>query len=222
MKTLIVVPVLARPQRVQPLIDSIAAATTLPHRVLFVANRSDLAELDAIKAARAEVLIVPDAQGSYCRKVNAAYRQSEEPLLFLAADDLAFHPGWLEAAHARLDGTTQVVGTNDLGNPRVLAGEHSTHSLVTRAYCDDPGATADQPRTVLYEGYRHWYCDDELVQVARARGVFTAATDSHVEHLHPFFGKADDDDTYRLGTQRKARDQRVFQRRSRIWKAVTT
>lgn len=215
--TLIVVPVLNRPDSVAPLLESIEAATPESHRVLFVADETDRDELAAIGATGADVLVVAKSRVSYPCKVNAAYRETSEPLLFLAADDVRFHPGWLTAALRQLDGAIQVVGTNDLGNARVIAGEHSTHTLVTRVYCDDPGGTADKPGMVLHEGYRHWYCDDELVGVAKSRGVFAAAADSIVEHFHPYHGKAERDATYKLGERRRADDRRLFRRRSRLW-----
>jgi hypothetical protein len=37
------------------------------------------------------------------------------------------------------------------------------------------------------------------------RGVYAHAFDSIVEHLHPMVGKAEDDDTYRLGRQHTRR-----------------
>lgn len=215
---LIIVPVLNRPQNVLSLIESIEAATPEAHRTLFVADETDVDEIDAINAAGAECLVVPKRRVSYPCKVNSAYAVSEEPLLFLAADDVSFHPGWLTAAAAKLDGSVQVVGTNDLGNPRVINGEHSTHTLVTRSYCDSPGATADAARTVLHEGYRHWYCDDELIGVAKRRGAFVSASDSIVEHFHPFFGKAKKDETYRAGESRKKADSRLHSQRSRQWR----
>lgn len=215
--TIIIVPVLARPHRVLPTLESIASATTSPHRVLFVVSDSDAEERDALEDAGAEHLVVDDRHGSYPCKVNRAYKASSEPLLFLAADDLDFHPGWLEAATGQLAHGAMVVGTNDLGNARVLAGTHSTHTLVTRGYADSPGATADRRNTVLHEGYRHWYCDDELVGVARRRGVYSHAHDAVVEHLHPYHGKADRDRTYAAGEAGRRLDRREHARRLSMW-----
>lgn len=215
--TVILVPVLARPHRVEPLLTAIWEATNEPHRVLFVATETDTDELAAINAAGADALIGPWV--TYPEKINAGYRETTEPWMFLAADDIAPHVGWLSEAQAvGYANRALVVGTNDLGNPRVLAGEHSTHTLVDRRYCDHPGATATQRGSVLHEGYQHWYCDDELVGVAKKRGVFASASDSVVEHLHPFFGKAEHDATYRKGEQRKRADLREHQRRRRRWK----
>lgn len=222
MTTVILVPVLDRPHRVEPLIESIAAATTEPHRVLFVASADDQAERDALYDARAEVLVVPRERGSYPCKINDGYRSTTEPYLFLAADDLQFHSGWLSAALAHMTGDVRVVGTNDLYNPRVLAGTHSTHTLVRRSYCHSPGATADAEQTVLCEQYRHSFTDDELIGVARARGVYAHAHDSVVEHLHPFAKKAPRDATYNLGARHVRRDEKVHLRRRAAWTSASS
>lgn len=198
--------------------DAFAASTPEPHRLLFVVSRDDREELRALESEGAEFLIA--SVGSYPAKVNLAYRATDEPVLFLAADDLAPREGWLSAALACLDAGALVVGTNDLGNPRVLAGEHSTHTLVSRAYCDSPGAAFGQPGAVLHEGYHHWYVDDELVGLARHRGVYAHAHDSVVEHLHPYHGKAPHDATYRVGERRKRQDLAEFARRAGGWGAA--
>lgn len=211
----ILVPVLGRPHRVAPLVSSIKGATPGPHRIVFVVTEDDTAERDAIAEAGLEPLVVARRDVSYPVKINAGYRATTEPWLFLAADDVDFRPGWLDAAFAEVDEGVHVVGTNDLGNGRVVAGTHSTHSLVRRSYCDDPGATADRAGEVLHEGYRHWFVDDELVGVAQCRGVYRHAHDAVVEHLHPYHGKAEVDRTYRLGEQRRRDDKRRFLKRQR-------
>lgn len=213
----IVVPVLGRPQNVAPLIQSVEAATPSGYRLLFVATETDRAEIDALEAFSADFVTI-DEPGTYARKINLGARCSTEPLLFTAADDLRFHRGWLTAARALLDGTVQVVGTNDLGNPRTVRGEHSTHTLVTREYIDGPGGVADgEPGQVLCELYPHEYCDDEFIQTAKARGVYAHAFDSHVEHLHYLWGKGEDDDTYRLGRSRTRKGRLLFRQRRRLW-----
>lgn len=222
MSVLIIVPVLRRPHGVAPLIESIEAATPSPHRVVFVCTEDDHAERDAVEAAGADMLVLPGRRqpGDYARKINFAYRESEEPVLFLAADDLIFHPGWYETASALFSDTIQVVGTNDLGNQRVMNGGHSTHTLVTRRYCDERG-TIDRPGEVLHEGYGHWYVDDEFIQTAQARGAFAPCLESIVEHLHPAWKKGEPDAIYRLGQSKSSADRRIYsQRKNRIHAAA--
>lgn len=216
--TLVVVPVLNRPHRVAPLIASLASATPEPHRLVFVCTDSDGPEIDAVTAAGAERLAIPaNSIGDYAMKINHAYRHSGEPFLFTGADDLDFRPGWLTAALAKMaDPAVGVVGTNDMGSPRVIAGEHSTHSLVRRSYVDEFG-TIDEPRKVLHEGYAHEFVDDEFVQTAMHRGAWAFAGESLVEHLHPCWGKAPSDPMYALQRRRMHQGRKIFARREQLW-----
>ena len=82
---------------------------------------------------------------------------------------------------------------------------------------DRPGATADQPGTVLYDGYVHEYVDDELVGVAKRRRAFAFAENSVVEHLHSTYGKAPDDPIYSQQGARMRASSSLFRRRRRLW-----
>ena len=220
----VIVPVLRRPHRVAPFLSSLSAATPEPHRIEFVATAGDspmIAEI--LRLAEDDPAIVlhvlaPNATGDYARKVNHAYRSSSAPFLFLAADDLDFRPGWLPAALAPFaDPAIGVVGTQDLApTPRSLAGEHATHCMIRRRYADDLG-TIDEPGKILHEGYPHEYVDDELVETAKARGAWTFAADSVVEHLHPSWGKASRDALYNGQRRRMEAGRRVYLRRRGLW-----
>lgn len=212
----VIVPMLGRPHRVRPVLESFGA--TADCRVLFVCSPDDTPVRAEIAAAGGEHICVAKRfpRGDYAIKVNVAYRATSEPLLFLAADDLDPHPGWFDAATALLSDGVGVVGTNDLTNPRTANGAHSTHSLVTRAYADELG-TIDEPGQVLHEGYWHEFVDDELVGTAKARGAFAHAADSHVEHLHPMGGKAPMDAMYRMQAKRMRVSRPLFERRRQLW-----
>lgn len=218
MKLAVLVPVLGRPHRVEPLVASIRAATPLPHRVMFIADAGDGDEIRAVQeCAGADLLVVGGAQRwSYARKINAAARATTEPLLFTGADDLAFRTGWLDAALSMMRGDVSVVGVNDLGTARVREGRHATSFLVRRGYLER--GTVDEPGLLMHEGYHHNFPDDELVETARARGSIAFATDAVVEHLHPHFGRAEDDPTYALGRSHFREDRNLFLTRRRLWR----
>jgi hypothetical protein len=219
----ILVPVLARPHRVALLMADVAAATPTPHRLLFVVGENDRGELAALRKAGADFLVVPSHRRKYSCKINDGVAATDEPLIFTGADDLHFHPRWLDEAVAAMDlGSAfdggppcRVVGTNDLTNPRVMAGEHSTHSLVPRAYVER--GTIDEPGVLLHEGYPHEYVDDEFVGTAIARGLFVSAPRSVVEHLHPYRKLAPVDATYRLAWQGRPAGKRLYEKRRVLW-----
>ena len=207
--TAVIVPVLNRPQNAAPFMASLRATTGLA-TVYAVATFDDADTAKAWEAAGATVLYADGI--SFASKVNAGHAQTTEPWLFIVGDDVRFHPGWLDHAQAASAGH-DVVGTNDLGNPRVMRGEHATHMLIRRTYADAVGASWDGPGSVCHEGYRHWYVDDEIVTAARQRGAFAHAPGAVVEHLHPLWGKGSTDDVYELGQESQAADRDLFQKR---------
>lgn len=204
--TAVIVPVLRRPQNAEPFMASLRASTGLA-KVYAVASEGDDETIAAWIQAGATVIQGTDIGVSFAAKVNAGYAMTEEPWLFITGDDVRFHPGWLD--HLQATGG-DVIGTNDLGNPRVIRGEHATHMLIRRSYVDEHGASWDGPKVVCHEGYRHWYVDDEIVTVARSRGVFSHAPGAVVEHLHPIWGKGEPDDVYALGQESQEADRALF------------
>lgn len=225
----IVVPLLRRPHRISPLLQSIGAATPEPHRVTLVVSADDPETLAVAEAHEDSVVRVlgcdwpGGSPGDYARKTNSAVAWNRDTeWVFTGADDLDFHPGWLTNALEGQPDRIGVIGTNDLFNPRVVTGTHSTHSLVRRSYAEHPGGAWGEPGTVLHEGYPHEFCDDELVGVARARGRFAWRGSSVVEHLHPYAGKAPRDEVYDLGHSLNAQAGALFKARSAAWNPART
>jgi glycosyltransferase involved in cell wall biosynthesis len=212
--TAVIVPVLNRPRNAAPFMDSLRASTGLA-TVYAVADADDKETIRAWERVGATVLIRPGIGrvGTFAQKVNHGYRHTSQPWLFLTGDDVRFRPGWLDQAQATAGAKFNVVGTNDLGNPRVTSGEHATHLLVRRSYVDEQGASWDGPGVVAHEGYRHWFVDDEIVTVAKQRGTWAPSLAAVVEHLHPIFGKAESDPTYRLGQSFIEQDRALFEQR---------
>lgn len=211
-ETAVIVPVLGRPQNAAPFMASLRASTGLA-TVYAICDEDDTDTIDAWRAAGAGVIRRDGSQGTFAEKVNVGYARTEEPWLFLVGDDVRFHPGWLDQAQAAARDGAHVIGTNDLHNPRVVAGEHATHLLIRRAYVDERGSSWDGPGVVTHEGYAHNFPDDEIVTVAKQRGVWAMASHARVEHLHPAWGIGEDDETYRLGRKRFEEDRDLFQAR---------
>lgn len=216
-EVVIVIPVLARPQNAERVLRSIEDATPEPHSVLFVATKGDREEIRELQRLGADYLAIPSNEvGDYAVKVNAGYRLTGEPLIFTGADDLTFHPGWFAAAKAKLTPNIGVVGTNDLGNPRVKQGKHSTHSLFRREYADL--GTIDEPRKIYHEGYPHVFCDDEAIETAQARRAFAFAKDSVVEHQHPHWRKGEHDAVYKMAEDSVTPGRVLFRQRRPLWR----
>jgi hypothetical protein len=210
-ETAVVVPAL-RYANAQRFMDSLRASTGLA-RAYAVARPDEPEAIAAWKAAGADVITDPGC-ATFAERINAGYRQTGEPWLFVTGDDVRFQPGWLDHAQAVAGASHHVIGTNDLANPRVTAGHHATHMLVRRSYAAERGASWDGPDVVCHEGYRHWFVDDEIVTVAKQRGVWAMALGSRVEHLHPLYGTAEMDEVYELGQSHVEADRALFERRA--------
>jgi glycosyltransferase involved in cell wall biosynthesis len=209
----IIIPVLNRPHRVQPLLENIHAVTTVNHQIVFVCTVGDRAELKEVHANGHDPLLVRGGTGEYARKINHGFLHTTQPWVLLAADDLLFQHGWDTQA---LQHHAGVIGTNDLGNPQVKAGRHSTHPIVQRDYINQHGGTFnDGPGLVYHTGYSHQWCDTELVTAAQARKQWVFVRGSVIEHLHPHWGKADNDDVYRKGMRDYRADQALYTTRLR-------
>jgi hypothetical protein len=218
----VLVPVMGRPEHAEPFMQSLRASTGLA-TAYAVCDHDDTEAVNAWKEAGATVIAAPAKAafeqmrpGSFAEKVNVGYYETTEPWMLLVGSDVRFHPGWLDQALAAAGDHNHVIGTNDLGNPRVMAGEHATHPLIRRSYVDEVGASWDGPGVVAHEGYRHWFVDDEIVTAAKQRGVWATALASRVEHLHPLWGKAEPDEVHRLGQLHAEADKALFEARLTI------
>jgi hypothetical protein len=215
--TAVIVPVMRRPQNAAPFMESLAGSGAGDlARVYAVVDPDDTATADAWDAAGARVVTLPEGRlGSFAVKANHGYTETTEPWVLLVGDDVKFHPGWLDHAQAAAARTSaSVVGTNDMHNPRVTAGEHATHPMLRRSYVDEQGASWGGPGVLCHEGYGHWFVDDEIVRVAKSRGVWVSAEASRIEHLHPMFGLAEDDEVYQRGQATADQDRELFLARS--------
>jgi len=213
----VLVPVLGRPHRVEPLARSFAETASVDvARLYFIAQQSDRDEISAIRDAGYEPIVVPNANRSWARKINIGYRETHERWMLLGADDLQFHAGWIRAIGALLMSHPGVIGTNDLGNSATIRGSHSTHPLVRRTYAKIMG-TVDTRDRVLHDGYDHNYPDTELIATARKRDMYIHSRECVIEHLHPAWGKAISDATYERGQKNYQQDSQLFQHRQKAY-----
>lgn len=213
MNLAVLVPVLRRPHRVEPLLESLFAVTP-DARVIFLTDREDTDERAAITPLVGAKVWMIDCGGNYAQKINTGVRNSDELLLFFGADDLHFHPGWYEAAVEKLTEGIGVVSTRDLCNARNAKGNLATHPLVTREYAELGAIDGGGP---LHEGYPHEYVDQEFTETAMFRNAYAFAPDSVVEHLHPQVGKAPMDDLYAAQQTRMRAGYRIYRRRRHLW-----
>lgn len=213
----VLLPVLGRPHRVFPLLENLTTSTSVPLRILFLCSVGDREELEAVKEAVVKrpnvsftVLDHPPAKGQYAKKINLGYEKTEQPWLFLGADDIHFHLGWAEIALSAAGDNLHVISFNDKMNYFVRQGLLATHSLIRRSYIDEVGGSLDGPGSIYYEGYNHNFVDCELSVLARNRGVFTYVRAATIEHMHPLAKRSEMDATYEAGLADFAVDRSTF------------
>lgn len=207
----ILIPVLARPHRVRPVLES-AQRTTPCADVLFIADPDDTDQLEVLTLEGAD-FIAPG--GTYAEKINLGVRECDSPLIFAGADDITFIPGWFEAAKSHLTDQIRVVGVTDDVTERNRLGHHAPHFLIARDYALLP--TIDGGRGPFSTAYKHNFCDNELIGTAEKRGAISISTEARVHHSHPFDGSGESDSTYEKGRSSYRQDQRTFRRRRRLW-----
>jgi len=211
----ILVPVLGRPRNVTPLLESLEV-TKEPHEVFFICSPGDLEQIASCQASGRETWIVDWHPGAadFAKKINWMFERTEAQWVFQAADDVRFYPGWDETAlRVAKSRAKSVIGTNDLHNEAVKRGLQATHVLFRRDYIERHGGTQDNTGRVFCELYDHQYVDLEFCETAKRRGEWAFAKQSIVEHLHPHWGLAEDDETYRKAVRRSGPDRRLYQKR---------
>ena len=168
--------------------------------------------------ANVEFVSTGEPHTSYAEKVNLAAERSVADWLLPVGDDCTFTDGWFDEA-AAVSAHYDVIGTNDsepgrVRNPHVAVGSHADHFLVRRDYIDDEGASLDGPGTFMPTAYRHWYVDREVVQLARARGVFGFAENCRVIHHHPGYdgdeAAREADPVYMTAVEHQAGDEKTW------------
>lgn len=219
-KIAVIVPVIERPWAAEPFMESWRATTEGKSTVYPVPHDAPTyAAWDEAMARNGYArppIIGPEGSTTFAKKVSFAYRVTYEPYLLLVGDDVQFHPGW-ESAALRVAQDYPVVSTNDghRDDLHLLA----IHPMFSRKYLDEQGATVDGPGTLAHEGYYHAYVDQEWSFVARRRGVLGYAPDCLIEHLHPLWGKGEEDHIYELGNAHNDEDRELCVKRLEAWEA---
>lgn len=218
----IVIPTLGRSRKLFPLLWNIVQTTPIGiFEVYFVVNRHDMASQHTVRAMSGPVHMVLAEEPGYPKAVNIGIRASNERLIAIVNDDVKFHDGWWDGLRKALTGDVMVVGTNDL-SPHTANGDACTQPVVKRSYIVSPGGAYGEPGIAMHEGYSHNFSETELWQLAWQRGVAAFAPECVIEHVHPNWGKAEVDDTYREGSQRPGgweHDHALFLERSELWQS---
>jgi glycosyltransferase involved in cell wall biosynthesis len=149
----------------------------------------------------------PEMRGC-SRAWNDALAASSGDPVVLAADDLEFQAGWLEAALETLghfDGGWGLVGFND-GHWR---DELSTHYLMSRRFVVEVLGGV-----IAWECYEHSFNDVEANERAKRAGRYAWCENAHVRHNHWLFGDRPQDETDTRLLGRHPESHQAYQQRA--------
>lgn len=153
----------------------------------------------------------PEGDTRFVKRIQSMYEQTDEEWFLTGADDVVFHPGWLEEARPYMH-THSVISFDDMCNPNVPG----TNFLIRRSYIEEQSGVIDSPNTVFCQDYFHNFCDNELVETASKRREFVKC-DGKIEHYHHTIGKAENDKIYQLAQSRWNEDAETFHQRRHLW-----
>lgn len=219
----VVVPTYGRSGRMEPLARNILENSQTPVKVFFVVEEDDAQSVAEAERLNKDLVsfVLNARKKTYAGAVNTAARYllpQGFDYLFLGADDLDFRTGWdVEALETAKETGAQVIGTNDLHNPYVLAGTHATHYLIDCRYLTREPYDPDMVGQVLYEGYDHNYTDTEFIGAAKAASIFAPCMTAVVEHRHPDWGMSPADATFAKTRAHLREDEALFNSRRHLW-----
>ncbi len=208
----IVVPVMRRPQNAERFTKSLRESDA-DAEVFAVYDAEDAATREAWEAAGAWMVLAETGE-SYACKVNWAFQFVTTPWVFICGDDVIFDPEWFKPIRYIINRQPEirVIGVPDGSGS---TADFAPHFLLAADYVTERGASWDGPGVVCHEGYRHNYVDNEIIDVAKKRGVWHLCRTSLVEHLHPAWRKGEWDEVYKIGVDSAPADAALYERRMR-------
>lgn len=177
-----------RPDMAERCVTELRATTTGHQLEVIAAVDADPESRDRLKPLVDRLLYSDEYRG--CSKAwNDALAASTGEYLVLAADDLTWTDGWLDAAlftMAQFEGGWGFVGFND-GN---WDASLSTHYLMHRRLIVEVFGGR-----VAWECYRHSFNDTEANERAKRAGRYAWCENARVGHQHWLFGGRAQDET---------------------------
>lgn len=124
------------------------------------------------------------------RAWNDALALSTGDPVILAADDLVFEAGWLDAALAQMAEFGEGGGLVGFNDGHGLGPDLSTHYMVSRQLIVQAFGGV-----IAWEEYKHSFNDEEACARAKVVGRYAWCETARVTHRHWIFGSRAQDDT---------------------------
>lgn len=216
MKLGIYCPTRGRPHKLKAVADNLKQNTKNEYQLYWGVEPFDRESILAAKDTGYPV-ILNEGEPTYSDALQTIFEQTDEPVFLWANDDFYFLPNWDEGPVKMMENSPNigVLGLHD-GNPNT---NYTAISLIRRSYVLDEGSVIDMPGRVLYP-YNHNFCDNELTETAKHKGMWDKYLDEAIHHQHPTFTWLGDfpmDDTYRNNNKKDAQDANLFHSRRHLW-----
>lgn len=175
----ILIPQRGRSAQIKRCLELILANTSYPnYEVILICDRDDLASVKGIpKHKRIKVIVDPSSKRQmFVGKVNYGFRISKGKFLVYLANDVEVTKDWLTEAMKTILGTfpggVGLVAFNHGGRDK-----HAYHGLISRKFVNQY-----LKDNIFYPGYIHFWCDLELVAIAKKHNRFCFSPTARVYH----------------------------------------
>lgn len=150
------------------------------------------------------------------KMVKRLVDRSTGQIVAFFGDDTVPQPGWLTAALRAMETLPDGWGLVGLNDQHHDGNELATHWLADKRLLPMLGGE------FFHTGYRHCFCDNELIARCKAAGRYVWAEEARIEHDHPIVrGESMEGTDYEWAYRADNwyHDQRLFKRRQREgWK----
>lgn len=181
-----------RPEMAETTVRSILA-TTKGHEVEIVVSIDDdqetLRRMEALEDHGLSIDYEDELRGCSRAWNDALWLSTGDPVV-LAADDLVFQPGWLDAALAQMAEFPDGWGFVGFNDGQGLGPDLSTHYMVSKRLIREAFGGV-----IAWECYRHSFNDCEANARAKRAGRYAWCEQAHVQHTHWLFGGRGQDET---------------------------
>lgn len=167
---------------------------------LFVIDSDDYESIDIL--SRFRHIIVP-AGGGCVAAFNAGCKAALGKVLFPLSDDFRPPFNWDSETLARI---------GDIDQPATLAMSDGTRTDALIGIFAMTKARHNQKGYLQHPRFKSMYADTHMTHEEYRDGVVIEARDFVIEHMHPMFGKAEDDETYKItnSVERYEEGKRIF------------
>ena len=189
---------------------------TAPTGVLAVVVFDGIPPLDLVELQALQVIFIENKKRlGYWGSLNAGLEALERPLVGFYADDVLFHPYWLESALNCYNGYFKdgkgLLAVHD----GVWKNFHASHGFISRKWL---WILYGEPK--FPECYKHDFGDSELTQFSKDFQRFKYCNACEIEHLHYDNKRREWDEIDDVGASSKYEDGTLYPIRYDEWVRV--